>query len=177
MCNTERLTSVKRETETPVWEQGFTFFVTNPELDTLDIQIIGQTHSKRCGECLGQFIYNLRDLLAQNDLKNVLQAFQLKGPATKSKVQLSMALKILKSSGTKPLEPIRLVKKIKSSKLNSQPSQSESWTSDEDVVRDGKVLARSMRQLSADTAMGSIKLTLHYSVKNRILSVTIHKIV
>ncbi len=176
VCNTERFTSVKRETDTPIWEQGFTFLVKNPEHDTIQIQIIGQTHSKRSGECLGQLMYNLSDLLTQNDLKNVLQAFQLKGPGTKSTVKLSMALKILKRSGTSTLEPIRFVNKTKS-KLQSQPSQSESCTSEEDVARD-KVLTRNKRQLGADSAMGlgSIKLTLHYSAKTRVLSVTIHKI-
>lgn len=177
VCNTERFTSVKRETDAPVWEQGFTFLVTNPELDTLHVQIIGQKHSKRSGECLGQLIYNLSDLLTQNDLKNVLQTFQLKGPSTKSKVKLSMTLKVLKRSGTNTLEPIHFANKIKS-KLLSQPSQSESCTSEEDAASN-KVLTRSKRQLSADTArgLGSIKLTLRYSAKNRVLSVTIHKIV
>lgn len=206
---------MKKQTEAPVWEQGFTFLVTNPELDTLHVQVIGQTHAKRSGECLGQFIYNLSDLLTQNDLQNVPQTFQLKGSGTKSKIKLSMALKILKRPGTKTLEPIRFASKMKS-KRHSQSSLPETGKSPDNVVRvtvhpitsivkelivcclfhsisahfnnfrpshtsDRQVtgLERRHRQLSTDATMGlgSIKLTLHYSMKNRVLSVTIHKIV
>lgn len=174
VSNTELHTSVKKETDAPVWEQGFTFLVTNPEHDTLHLQIIGQTSSKKSGEILGQFSYNICNLLMQNDLKNVLQAFQLKKSGTTSKVKLSMVLKILRRCGTKTLEPIRFTQ---SPTLQRQPSHTESSTSEEDAAKE-KLLAPSKRQLSADTAMGlgSIKLTLHYSTKNHVLSVTIHKI-
>lgn len=174
VSNTERLTSVKKETDTPIWEQGFTFLVANPEHDTLKIQIIGQTSSKKSGESLGQFLFNISNLLTQNDLRNVLQAFQLQKSGTTSKLKLSMALKILRRSGTQSLQPIRF---DQTSSLQKQPSQTESSTSEEESIKE-KITLKNIRQLSADTSMGlgSIKLTLHYSAKTHVLRVTVHKI-
>lgn len=174
VSNTERLTSVKKETDTPVWEQGFTFLVANPEHDTLQIQIIGQTSSKKCGESLGQFVYNISNLLTQNDLKHVLQAFQLRKSGTSSKVKLSMALKILRRFGTQSLQPISF---DQTSKLQKELSQAESSTSDEEMVKE-KSTHKYVRQLSAETSrgLGSINLTLRYSSKHHVLSVTVHKI-
>lgn len=174
VSKTERLTSVKKETDAPVWEQGFTFLVENPENDALQLQIIGQTH-KKSGECLGQFTYNICNLLIQNDLKNVLQAFQLKKSGATSKVKLSMALKILQRSGTKSLE---IIQYENVSKLRRQSSQEDSSsTSEEDSTKE-KSIEQSQHQLSIDRSMGlgSIKITLHYNTNDHVLSITIHKI-
>lgn len=174
VANTERLTSVKKDTDTPVWEQGFTFLVVNPEHDTIQIQIIGQTSSKKCGENIGHFVYNISNLLTQNDLKFVLQAFQLRKSGTSSKVKLSMALKILRRSGTQSLQPINF---HHISKMHKQPSLAESTTSEEDMPKE-KSTRKCVRQLSAETSrgLGSINITLCYSSTYHVLSVTVHKI-
>lgn len=174
VSNTERLTSVKKGTDTPVWEQGFTFLVANPEHDTVQIQIIGQTSSKKSGENIGQFVYNISNLLTQNDLKHVLQSFQLRKSGTSSQVKLSMALKILRRSGTQSLQPIIF---HQTSKIQKQLSLAESTTSEEDIPKERSPL-KCVRQLSAETSrgLGSINITLFYSSKYHVLSVTVHKI-
>lgn len=176
VSNSERLTSVKKGTDTPVWEQGFTFLVTNPEQDCLKIHIIRQTSSKKEGETLGQFIYNTSSLLSQTELSNVLQAFPLQKSGTTSKVKLSMALRILKQSGTQSLPPIFAARLVRTSSLHSQPSQ-DSSSSEKGIVEE-RVSLKSTRQLSADSSMGlgSIKLTLSYSSRSHVLTVTVHKI-
>lgn len=169
VAKTELLTSVKKETDTPIWEQAFTFLVTNPENDTLKLEIIGQTSSKRHGDSLGQLIINISNLLAQNDLQNVLQAFQ---SGTTTKIKLSMALKILRRAATESLPQIRIAKTIE------KQSSSESSSTSEVEISKEKIKLQHIRQMSADASMGigSIKLSLHYSAKYHILKVTVHKI-
>lgn len=176
VSHSERLTSVKKGSDSPVWEQGFTFLIENPEQDCLKIQIVGQTSSKKDGESLGEFTYSLNSLLRQTDLRNVLQAFQLQKSGTNSTVKLSMALKILKQSGTQSLPIISPSCLSRTSSLQSQPSLESS--SSEKGTGDERVSLRSIRQLSADSSMGlgSIKLTLNYSSICHILTVTVHKV-
>lgn len=174
VSNTERFTSVQKETDNPVWEQAFTLLVANPEHDTLQIQIIGQKSSKRSGDNLGQFTYNLSNLLIQNDLKNVLQEFELKKSGARSKVRLSMALKILRRFGTQTLRPLHFEKSLK---LQKQPSQTESLTSEEEAVKERPTL-KNFRQLSFETSrgLGRIKLGFCYNSRHHVLSVIVHKI-
>lgn len=87
-------TSAWKRTDAPVWEQGFTFLVGNPEHDTLQIRIVDQKTEKD----IGQFSYILNTLLTKNDLQVVSQPFQLQKSGPTSKVNMSMSLKILKRS-------------------------------------------------------------------------------
>lgn len=176
VSNSERLTSVKKGTDTPVLEQGFTLLVTNPEQDCLKIHILGQTSSKKDGETLGEFAYSLGNLLSQNDLRNALQAFPLQRSGTTSEVKLSMTLKILKQSGTQSLPAISTAYLARNPRLQSQPSQDSSST--EKGIVEERISLKSTRQLCADSSMGlgSIKLTLNYSSRCHVLTVTVHKI-
>lgn len=171
--NTERFTSVKKETDAPVWEQSFTFLVPNPEHDTLNIKICAQTSSKKHGESIGEFAYNIRDLLTQTDMASVLQSFQLKKSAVTSSVNLSMALKIMKRKGN-VLPPIKLTRTTSLQRQRPLTRESSSSTSEADDNNHSRI----RHQMSADACMGlgSINLSLHYSSKQRVLSVTIHKI-
>ncbi|XP_037044351.1 extended synaptotagmin-2-like isoform X2 [Bradysia coprophila] len=177
VSNQERLTSVKKWTDTPIWEQGFTFLVANPELDCVKIRIIGQTSNKKDGETIGQFIHSISDLLLQTDLRIALQEFPLQKSGTTSKVKLSMTLKILKQSGTQSLPPMFAAHRARTPSIQAQSSH-DSSSSEEKIVEE-RVLLKSMRQLSADNSMGlgSIKLTLYYSSKYHILNVTVHKVI
>lgn len=87
-----RQTGAIRRTDLPVWEQGFSFLVSNPENDTLQLRVVDQKTDKD----LGQFTYALSALLAKPDLQIVSQPFQLQKSGATSKVTLSLALKILK---------------------------------------------------------------------------------
>lgn len=172
--NVSRFTSVKKETDAPVWEQSFTFLVPNPEHDALNIKVCAQTSSKKHGESIGQFTYSLRDLLTQTNMASVLQSFQLKKSATTSTINLSMALKILKRTG-RELPPIQLTRTTslqRQRKLTRESSSSTSASEGDDIQ------SRMTHQMSTDVCMGlgSINLSLQYNSKQRVLSVTIHKI-
>lgn len=85
-------TAAFKRTDLPVWEQGFTFLVGNPENDTLQIRIVDQ----KTGKDLGQFTYILNILLTKNGLQTVSQPFQLQKSGPTSKITMSLALKIVK---------------------------------------------------------------------------------
>lgn len=73
----------------PVWEQGFTFLVSNPESDTLYIHILDQ----KTGQELGTLIYNLSALADKKSLEITKQPFSLAKSGPESKIVLSMRLK------------------------------------------------------------------------------------
>lgn len=87
-------TGAVRRSDLPVWETGFSFLVSNPENDTLQVRIVDQKTDKE----LGQFSYVLSALLAKPGLQIVSQPFQLQKSGATSKVILSLALKILRRS-------------------------------------------------------------------------------
>lgn len=87
-------TAVQMRTDSPVWEQGFTFLVANPGNDTLHVRIIDQKTEKE----LGNFTYVLSGLLEQNSLEIGTQPFQLAKSGAESKVTMSMCLRILKNT-------------------------------------------------------------------------------
>lgn len=87
-------TSVLKRTDVPVWEQGFTFLVANPENDTLQLKVVDQKTDKE----LGQFSYTLNALLGKTNLELVSQPFQLQKSGSMSKITLSLKLKILKKA-------------------------------------------------------------------------------
>lgn len=85
-------TAAFKRTDLPVWEQGFTFLVGNPENDTLQIRIVDQ----KTGKDLGQYTYVLNILLTKNGLQVVSQPFQLQKSGPTSKINMSLALKIVR---------------------------------------------------------------------------------
>lgn len=93
-------TSALKRTDAPVWEQGFTFLVSNPENDTLQLRLVDQKTEKD----LGQFTFILSTLLTKNDLQVVSQPFQLQKSGPTSKITMSLALKILKRPGIQTIE-------------------------------------------------------------------------
>lgn len=95
-------TAALRRNDSPVWEQGFTFLVTNPANDTLHIKIVDQKTDKD----LGHFSYILSALLTKPGLQIVSEPFQLQKSGPISKVTMSLALKILKSPDNKKAETV-----------------------------------------------------------------------
>lgn len=91
---TNEQTNALTRTDVPVWEQGFTFLVANPENDTLHLRIVDQKTEKD----LGQLTYILSLLLTQTNMELVSQPFQLQKSGPESKIIMSMALKILKNA-------------------------------------------------------------------------------
>lgn len=81
-------------TDEPVWEQGFTFLVGNPDNDTLQLKIMDQKTDKE----IGRFTYILSALLEKQNLEIVSQPFQLQKSGPESKITMSMSLRIFKKS-------------------------------------------------------------------------------
>lgn len=175
----ELKTSSKKETDSPVWEQGFTFLVANPEHDSLQIRVAGKNPDEKHGDNLGQLTFKISELLTQNDLQMAMQSYQLKKSGPTSKITMSLALKILKKSETLSNGPIVL---NETPAMQNEDINEESFVSDSDVMtRDDVDKCLSECQQSAECPMnsyglGSVKITLHYSNELHYLSVTIHKI-
>lgn len=81
-------------TDAPIWEQGFTFLVANPDNDTLQLRIVDQKTDKE----LGRFTYILSALMEKIDLEVVSQPFQLQKSGPESKLTMTLALRILKKA-------------------------------------------------------------------------------
>lgn len=178
----EHKTSSKKETDSPVWEQGFVFLVGNPEHDSLQIRVAGKNPDEKHGDNLGQFTFQINELLTQNDLQMVMQSYQLKKSGPTSKITMSLALKILKKSEIIPNGKIDLSETPTETPIHYEQIQDESFVSDSDVMtRDDVDKCLSECAPSSECPMnsyglGSIQITLHYSSELHYLSVTIHKI-
>lgn len=74
----------------PVYEDGFTFLVSNPENDTLYITVRDQ----KTDTDLGQLVYQLSTLANKDDLNVSKQPFALLKAGPESKIILSMRLRV-----------------------------------------------------------------------------------
>lgn len=178
--NVDRKTSSKKETDSPVWEQGFSFLVANPEHDTLQIRIAGKNRDEKHGDSLGQFTFKISELLTQNDMQMVLQSYQLKKSGPTSKITMSLALKILKKSEIVSNGSIAW---NESAPIQNEQFPDESITSDSEIVtvnneqeQDLLNYPRNIESAMSCYGLGSVKITLNYSKELHYLSVTIHKI-
>lgn len=79
--------------DSPVWEQGFTFLVSNPDNECLNIKIYDQ----KTGNDIGQYTYTLSTLLKQFNMETIQQPFQLQKSGPESKLYMSLSLRILKA--------------------------------------------------------------------------------
>ncbi|XP_021935100.1 extended synaptotagmin-2 isoform X3 [Zootermopsis nevadensis] len=93
----QETTTVLFRTEDPVWEQGFTFLVNNPDSDTLRIKVIDQKTTRE----IGYFVYDLISLVDKPDLQVVSQPYRLITSGPDSKINLSLQMRILKFEGSK----------------------------------------------------------------------------
>ncbi|XP_076379275.1 extended synaptotagmin-like protein 2 isoform X1 [Megalopta genalis] len=82
----------------PVWEQGFTFLVSNPETSILHIKITDEKTSL----VVGEMNYNISLLLKENNLEITQQPHDLQMAESDSKLILSMSLSILKYEEPEP---------------------------------------------------------------------------
>uniref|UniRef100_A0A1L8DZP3 Putative synaptotagmin-like mitochondrial-lipid-binding domain protein n=2 Tax=Nyssomyia neivai TaxID=330878 RepID=A0A1L8DZP3_9DIPT len=87
-------TSAQMRTDEPVWEQGFTFLVANPENDSVQLKIVDQKTEKE----LGKLTYLLSSLLAKGNMDVVSEPFTLQKSGPVSKIILSMSLRILRNA-------------------------------------------------------------------------------
>lgn len=199
-------TAVQMRTDAPVWEQGYTFLVANPENDTLQLKVMDQKTQNE----IGKFTYILAHLMDKNNMEIVSQPFQLQKSGPESKVILSLSLRILKRS-----QPVSDEEADKSSPteeeapktpLRKQDSRVSRTSTDSANVEEALVATSVSSNLSAvppsPTAsrsseksfsslernpsvksfngeagsLGAINLTVQYSVQRQRLIVVVHKI-
>ncbi|XP_043276643.1 extended synaptotagmin-2 isoform X2 [Venturia canescens] len=94
---TERTKTVLRSCD-PIWEQGFTFLVGNPETASLNVKI----SDEKTGMNVGTMSYNLVSLLKKKDMEDMQQPYDLQSAGPDSKLVLSMSLRILKYEDPQP---------------------------------------------------------------------------
>lgn len=85
-------TSIQMRTDAPVWEQGFTFLVGNPDNDTLQLKVVDQ----KTGNILGTLMFILSTLMEKKNLELMSQPFQLQKSGPETKIIMSLSLRILK---------------------------------------------------------------------------------
>ncbi|KAL2714277.1 extended synaptotagmin-1-like isoform X1 [Vespula squamosa] len=76
----------------PVWEQGFTFLVSNPESSIMHIKI----NDEKTAMIVGEMSYKISSLIEKDNLEVTQQPYDLQMAETDSKLVLSMSLSILK---------------------------------------------------------------------------------
>ncbi|XP_065164196.1 extended synaptotagmin-2 isoform X3 [Atheta coriaria] len=90
--NTQQTGVIMRTTD-PVWEQGFTFMVANPESDSMYFKVMDQ----KTGNEMGELVYQLTTLSKKVNLTVPQQPFGLKKGGPESKLVMSLHMRILKS--------------------------------------------------------------------------------
>ncbi|XP_051167181.1 extended synaptotagmin-1 isoform X3 [Leptopilina boulardi] len=88
---TERTITILRSCD-PVWEQGFTFLVANPETGTMSFKITDE----KSGMIVGTMNFNISTLLEKANFELKQSPFDLEQSGRESKLIMSMILKILK---------------------------------------------------------------------------------
>lgn len=88
----EERTAVQMRNDQPVWEQGYTFLVSNPENDTIQFKIYDQKTTQN----LGTLTYILSALLQRDGMDIRSQPFQLQNSGPDSRLLMSLSLRILK---------------------------------------------------------------------------------
>ncbi|XP_043675721.1 extended synaptotagmin-1 isoform X2 [Vespula pensylvanica] len=82
----------------PVWEQGFTFLVSNPESSIMHIKI----NDEKTTMIVGEMSYKISSLIEKDNLEVTQQPYDLQMAETDSKLVLSMSLSILKYEQPEP---------------------------------------------------------------------------
>lgn len=73
----------------PVWEEGFIFFISNPDSDALDLKVLdAKTESELC-----LLNYNISNLSNKENLEILQQPFRLAKGTAESKLMWSLHLK------------------------------------------------------------------------------------
>ncbi|XP_065206055.1 extended synaptotagmin-2-A isoform X2 [Planococcus citri] len=125
-------TGVQFKTSSPVYEQGFTFLIHNPQTDSFTLKITDQ----KSGQDLGSMMYSLNKLIAKQNLKQEIEPFSLLKSGHNTKVLFSAQLKILKKSPTKKDVPNFV---FNSTIPNATPpSTPDSVTASTEVTETGK---------------------------------------
>ncbi|KAF7989923.1 hypothetical protein HCN44_008597 [Aphidius gifuensis] len=114
----ERTGTILRSCD-PVWEQGFTLLVANPETSNLNIRVIDE----KTNLVVGSLTYMLSTLLTHPALEETQQPFSLQNAGPESKVIMSLALRIVKYENPDPFKKVEesTISNSSDSSLQSTP--------------------------------------------------------
>lgn len=190
-------------TDSPVWEQGYTFLVANPENDTLQLKIMDQKTQSE----IGKLTYIIAHLMDKKNMEIVNQPLQLLKSGPESKIIMALSLRILKRSEPVPDDEVEnsaavegpktplkkqdstiskasvktdveesLISTNVSSNLSAiPPSPTASRSSDKSISSLDRNV--SLKSFAGDAgSLGAIHMTVQYSVQRQRLIVIVHKI-
>lgn len=123
-------TAVQMRTDSPVWEQGYTFLVANPENDTLQIKVMDQKTQNE----IGKLTYILAHLMEKKNMELINQPIHLQKSGPESKIIMALSLRILKSS--EPIqeeEPEKAIEDVKEDPPKSPLKKQDSRISQSSV--------------------------------------------
>lgn len=196
---TTKETEHKMRTIHPVWEQGFTFLVANPENDTFYLTII----DKKTNSDIGQFAFKIKSLSDKANLQILKEPFTLNKSGPESKIVLSMHLRILKQVQADELvqndEPAGFERTTSTTSTTSTdskqalipppPEQPQVSETVEEIIEDSSSASTlnsapdtlvhrtpSVTTFAGESGLGRIQLTLRYSVQRQRLIVVVHKV-
>lgn len=192
-------TGIQFRTNSPVYEQGFSFLIHNPRNDVVSFKV---TDSKSKLD-LGVFDFSLNSLLKRPDLKQDIEPFSLQKSGPNSKILLAAHLKVLKRCEKQTSDVITLQSMMKAnstdrhdsvqsveSQIVSENQTADIWDVEDNVFtpKNGtlvpqKSVTESHKSYSSDMAVlpnpitgPSILLTLTHKTSTQHLVVTVHGI-
>ncbi|KAJ8965165.1 hypothetical protein NQ314_004308 [Rhamnusium bicolor] len=179
-------------TVNPVWEEGFIFFVSNPDSESLDLKIVDTKTDQEL--CL--LSYNISNLSNKENLEIVQQPFRLFKGTPDSKIEWSLHLKILKNENLEEYIEDFLGDRRQSNSSNTSKIHLEKQNSDASLFPNNSTAeelfdrtsksstrsstntrrSRSISKSSEEQFIGQINLTLRYSVQRQRLIVVVHSL-
>lgn len=192
--------------DSPVWEQGYTFLVANPENDTLQLKVIDQKTTNE----IGKFTYIIAHLMEKKNMEIMTQPFQLQKSGPESKLIMSLSLRVFKSSEPQIEEGEKeAIEDVKDdaprSPLKKQDSRISRTSVKDATIPEDQIVATnvstnlsavppsptlsrssdtftlerkpSVKSLAMETGpLGAINLTIQYSIQRQRLIIIVHKI-
>ncbi|KAK9879793.1 hypothetical protein WA026_006853 [Henosepilachna vigintioctopunctata] len=89
----QQKSKIKKHTVDPIFEQGFSFLVKNPEKDTFHINIMDKQSNMK----IDYFEFEIKKLIEENDLEFSMKEFPLKSGGHDTIIVVSMQLRVLTS--------------------------------------------------------------------------------
>lgn len=138
-------------TDSPVWEQGYTFLVANPENDTLQIKIIDQKTTNE----IGKYTFIIAHLMEKKNMELISQPFQLQKSGPESKIVMALALRILRRSEPVPDEEAEKEDEVKEDPPKSPLKKQDSRVSRSSVA-DSAIVEEPMSPTSVSSNLSAV---------------------
>ncbi|XP_049822271.1 extended synaptotagmin-2 isoform X2 [Aethina tumida] len=168
--HTKYVTKVKEKTTTPVWEEGFTFFLDNPNGASLQLKVF----DSKTDHMLGTLTYAVVDLLKKKNLELTREPFKLPNGG---EVVLSLSLRIFaaketgKESDDETNDTESTVEAVTDEQKPSKPNQ---LSKQDSFMSNSSDISVAQSYVPGD---GKIQITLRYSPPRQRLIIVVHKVV